>query len=191
MAEMRLFHISEEDDISIFMPRLPKRKDLEQRNGLVWAINEECLPNYLTPRNCPRVTYHCTEKTTVHDKSNFLSSDTITHVVAIEHNWFDRMRNTKLFLYEFDPSDFYLQDRAAGYFVSESTQVPINKMMINDLFAELIKRNVELRIIDNLWDLTEKIKKTSFDWSMCRMDFAEKKKIALHQSIRRTKTTTD
>ncbi|SDN10316.1 hypothetical protein SAMN05518871_103300 [Psychrobacillus sp. OK028] len=173
---MRLFHISEEDSISIFMPRIPKRKDLKNRTPLVWAINEECLPNYLTPRNCPRVTYHCNEKTTLEDKKNFLSSDTITHVVAIEHKWFERMGNTNLFLYEFDPTDFYQQDRGAGYFVTEKPQTPINKIVIDDLFAELIKRNVEVRIIDNLWNLCEKIRKTSFDWSMCRMDFAEKKR---------------
>lgn len=172
---MRLFHISEEDNISIFIPRLPKRKDLEQGTGLVWAITEDCLPNYLTPRNCPRVTYHCNERTTGKDINDFLSSETIKHVVAIEHNWFEAMRNTKLYLYEFDTTDFYLQDRGAGYFVSEKIQVPINKIVVDDLFIELIKRNVEVRIIDNLWDLSEKVIKTSFDWSMCRMDFAQKK----------------
>lgn len=172
---MRLFHVSEENDISEFIHRLPKRKDLEQRNGLVWAIKDECLPNYLTPRNCPRVTYHCNGKTTLQDKRMFLSSDTINYVVAIEHKWFEIMRNTTLYLYEFNTSDFYLKDRCAGYFVSEKTQVPINKIVINDLFGELIKRNVEVRIIDNLWDLCEKITKTSFYWSMCRMNYTEKK----------------
>ena len=172
---MRLFHISEEDNISVFIPRLPKRKDLEQGTGLVWAITEDCLPNYLTPRNCPRVTYHCNERTTGKDINDFLSSETIKHVVAIEHIWFEAMTNTKLYLYEFDTTDFYLQDRGAGYFVSDKIQIPINKIVVDDLFKELIKRNVEVRIIDNLWDLSEKVIKTSFDWSMCRMDFAQKK----------------
>lgn len=34
---MRLFHVSEEDDISVFVPRIPTRKDLDQSRGLVWA----------------------------------------------------------------------------------------------------------------------------------------------------------
>lgn len=55
---MRIFHVSEESGISLFKPRLPKRIDLDQSIGLVWVINEVCLPNFLTPRNCPRVTYH-------------------------------------------------------------------------------------------------------------------------------------
>jgi len=172
---VRLFHVSEEDNISVFIPRIPKRQDLNQMKGLVWAINEVCLPNFLTPRNCPRVTYHCNENTTENDKEMYLSSKTISHVVAIEHKWFEMMKNTTLYLYEFETKDYYLQDRGAGYYVSEKAQVPINKIVINDLFQELINRKVEVRIIDNLWDLCEKIKNTSFDWSMCRMEFAGKK----------------
>jgi len=38
------------------------------------------------------------------------------------------MRNTKLYLYEFDTTDFYVQDRDAGYFVSEKIQVSINQL---------------------------------------------------------------
>lgn len=54
---MRLFHVSEEPDIKVFEPRLPTRKDLNQNIGLVWAIDEARLPNFLTPRDCPRVAY--------------------------------------------------------------------------------------------------------------------------------------
>ena len=42
--DLRLFHVSEESDIQVFYPRLPKRKDLDPSTGLVWAIDEEqCL----------------------------------------------------------------------------------------------------------------------------------------------------
>lgn len=172
---MRLFHVSEEDDISIFVPRLPERKDLAPNKGLVWAINEQCLPNFLTPRNCPRVTYHCNENTKNEDKKRYLSSATKNHVIAIEHKWFNTMKNTTLYLYEFDTTDFYLLDLTAGYYVSEKTQVPINRITIDDLFEELFNRNIELRIIDNLWDLCDSIQLTSFSWSMCRMGFSESK----------------
>src|SRR5690606_39288884 len=89
--------------------------------GLVWAINEVCLPNFLTPRNCPRVTYHCNENTTENDKEMYLSSKTISHVVAIEHKWFEMMKNTTLYLYEFETKDYYLQDRGAGYYVDRKS----------------------------------------------------------------------
>ena len=174
---MRLFHVSEESNIEVFKPRLPKREDLDNSVGLVWAINEKCLPNFLTPRNCPRVTYHIGEDTTPQDIASYMSSDTTSHVVILEHKWFEMMKKTTLYLYEFDVKDFYLQDDQAGYYVAETEQIPTRKYVLDDLFFELFSRNVELRFVDNLWSMAEKIKQTSFKWSMCRMGFADKKNL--------------
>lgn len=166
---MRLFHVSEESNIEVFHPRQPLRKDLNQEVALVWALNEICLPNFLLPRACPRVTYHIGKNTQQFDIQKYMSSKDCRHVIAIENKWFKIINNTTLYLYEFDASDFYLQDEVAGYYVSEKTQVPINKIEIKDLFSKMFNFNVELRIINNLWDLCEDIKNTSFDWSMCKM----------------------
>nr|WP_249317049.1 DUF6886 family protein [Bacillus sp. FJAT-50079] len=46
---MRLFHVSEESNIEVFHPRILSRTDVDQTKGLVWAINETCLPNFFTP----------------------------------------------------------------------------------------------------------------------------------------------
>ncbi len=173
---MKLYHVSEESNIEIFNPRTPTRDDLDKSVELVWAINEKCLPNFLTPRNCPRVTYHIGRNTSKEDIDKYISSKSISHVVVIENSWFDAMKNTKLYLYEFDEDEFELQDEIAGYYVSKTPQVPILVYELDDLFNELFKRNVELRIVDNLWDICDEIKKTSFDWSMCRMGFAKCKK---------------
>ena len=48
-----LFHVSEERGIEEFEPRAPK----EGGDPVVWAIHAVRLPNYLVPRDCPRVTY--------------------------------------------------------------------------------------------------------------------------------------
>ncbi|OAS16445.1 DUF6886 family protein [Paenibacillus oryzisoli] len=172
---MKLFHVSEEKDISIFNPRLPSRKDLDPTVGLVWAINEKCFSNFLTPRNCPRVTYYANEATTEEDRKHYLSSNVMQHVVAIEHKWFEIMKNTTLYVYEFDSSDFYEQDLGAGYYVSEQSQVPIRRFQIKDLFNELFQRGIEVRLLANLWDLCDKIAQSSFQYSMCRMGFAEQR----------------
>ena len=166
---MRLFHVSEEPDIRVFEPRLPKRKDLDPNIGLVWAIDEAHLPNFLTPRDCPRVTYHVNSRTSDEDRARFFSSSGVSHAVVIEQKWFRIMQNTTLYLYEFDPKDFVLQDEIAGYYVAEKTQHPIGKYVVTDLFDELIRRNVEIRIIDNLWELADAVKVSSFNWSLCRM----------------------
>ena len=156
---MRLFHVSEEPDIREFLPRFPQRKDLDPKIGLVWAVDEFHLPNFLTPRNCPRVAYHVGEKTTKADQS--------------ASKWVPAMLSASLYLYEFPTEGFVLQDAAAGYYISKNKQVPIAKYEITDLFAQLMARNVEIRIADHLWDIADRVKESTLDWSLCRMAFAK------------------
>ncbi|MBQ8598294.1 MAG: hypothetical protein IJ409_10950 [Lachnospiraceae bacterium] len=170
---MRLYHVSEESNIEIFYPRTPNRDDLDKNVGLVWAIDEKRLPNFLTPRDCPRVTYHIGKNTNEVDKKHFFTSSSIKHTVIIESDWFDRMKKTTLYLYEFDLSGFELQDEIAGYYISKTPQVPIAKYQISDLFSELMRRNVEIRIVDALWDIADKVKASTLNWSLCRMHNAK------------------
>ncbi|MBQ3591271.1 MAG: hypothetical protein II979_04960 [Clostridia bacterium] len=172
---MRLFHVSEEADIAVFHPRLPTRTDLDPTIGLVWAIDETHLPNFLTPRDCPRVTYHVTENTTAEDRACFFTMNSCTWAVAIESGWFRRMLDTTLYLYEFDPAGFRLQDPVAGYYVSTQTQIPAAKHTCPDLFDALFSRGVEVRLVDQLWDLASAVQQSSLGWSLCRMKNALRK----------------
>jgi len=165
---MRLFHVSEESNITQFIPRIPLRNDLDKSKGLVWAINEHCLPNFFTPRECPRITYHASNQTTEDDLLRFFSSS-FHHCIIIEHAWYEQMKKTTLYLYEFDPTNFYLQDEIAGYYVSEHIEIPIEKIQVNDLFYELFKKNIEVRIINNLWVFADNVKKSSLNYSICDM----------------------
>lgn len=171
---MRLFHISQEESINKFIPRTHSRDDLDKTKKFVWSITEQCLPNYLTPRDCPRVTYHCGGQTTQEDIQKFFSS-TSRHCVAIESSWYKQMCETTLYLYEFDISNFYLLDECAGYYVSENIEIPVSITKIDNLFDELIKRNVEIRILDELWTLSDEVKKSTLNWSFCRMRNARPK----------------
>jgi len=169
---MRLFHVSEEANITKFVPRIPLRDDMDKSKGLVWAINEYCLPNFFTPRECPRVTYHASEQTSEEDIARFFSS-AHRHCVAIEHIWHTRMLDTTLYIYEFDPTNFYLQDKSAGYYVSEHTETPIEKIAISNLYGELFKRNVEVRLVNNLWILRDEVVRSTLNYSVCDMAFAQ------------------
>lgn len=173
---MRLFHVSEEANITAFEPRIPDRNDLDKTVGLVWAIDEARLPNFLTPRNCPRVAYHIGKNTTESDRQRFFASSTASHAVVIENKWFAPMRTAVLYLYEFNTDDFELQDDVAGYYVAKTTQMPKAKYVLTDLFAELIERNVEIRVTDNLWDIAEAVKRSTLNWSLCRMGYAQPKR---------------
>jgi len=169
---MKLFHVSEKPDIIRFIPRIPLRDDIDNSKGLVWAIDEQHLPNFLTPRECPRVTYRAGENTTEADIAKFFSSY-CRHCVAIEHKWYDKMRETTLYIYQFDPSHFYLQDKIAGYYVSEYTEFPIAKTQINDLFGELFKTGSEIRMVDNLWPMADAVVNSTLEYSICDMANAQ------------------
>lgn len=166
---MRLYHVSEEGGIALFRPRPPSRKDLDPAVGLVWDIDEARLPNYLTPRDCPRVAYHIGPETTAEDRARFFTSRTASHAVVIEGAWLERMRRTTLYLYEFDPGGFRLQDAAAGYYVSEEAQRPKAVHVCTDLPGELVRRGVEVRLTDRLWDVAAAVQGSSLNWSLCRM----------------------
>lgn len=166
---MKLYHVSEESNIVKFVPRKPVRKDMKASPALVWAIDEFRLPNFLTPRDCPRVTYHVPYDKSYNYDSNLFSSQNQKHVVAIESGWFDRMLNTELYIYEFSPENFRLQDNVAGYYVSEETETPINVYYIDNIFKELFDRNIEVRILDNLFELRDEVMNSNLNWSMCRM----------------------
>lgn len=172
---MRLFHVSEDPNITVFHPRVPSRPDLDPHIGLVWAIDEARLPNFLTPRDCPRVTYHIGKDTTKTDIDRFFSSSTVKHAVIIEHGWLQTMQNTPLYLYEFDPTDFVLQDSIAGYYVSQTVQTPIARHVITDPLQALADRNIELRMVDSLWDIADRIRSSTLNWSLCRMKNASPK----------------
>ncbi|MBQ8508714.1 MAG: hypothetical protein IJ493_02290 [Clostridia bacterium] len=165
---MRLFHVSEDPNLSVFEPRIPTRADLDPEVPLVWALDEEHLPNFLTPRDCPRVAYQTGVNTTDEDAARFFTPPH-RYTLVIESGWFPLFAQTTLWLYEFDPSGFIKQDDAAGYWVATTTQTPIGKLCVNDLFDELFRRNVELRVVENLWPIADSVQGSSLQWSLCRM----------------------
>ena len=175
---MRLFHVSEEPDIRVFEPRLPSRRDLDPTVGLVWAIDEASLPNFLTPRDCPRVTYHVGAGTTARDRQRFFSSASARHAVIVESAWLHRIRQTTLYLYEFDTRDFVLQDDIAGYYVATVAQQPMSCAKVTDLLDELTKRKIEIRVVDYLWDMADAVKESTLNWSLCRMANAMPRPVA-------------
>ena len=54
-------------------------------------------------------------------------------------------------------------------------QVPIRRIVVDDIPAELVRREVELRFTDSLWDIAERIRSSTLDWSLCRMRNARPK----------------
>jgi hypothetical protein len=158
-----LFHISEESGIERFEPRA----SASRTDRVVWAIDEERLRNYLAPRECPRVTYYAGRETTDADVEAFLGSRSA--VMAIERGWFARLRSSRVYCYHLSPDTFECTDECAGYFVSRAPVVPTRVEVFDDLLSELLRRDVELRIVSNLWPLRDAVVTSTLQFSMIRM----------------------
>jgi hypothetical protein len=104
-----LFHVSEERGIDRFEPRPSE----SARGPVVSAVDAGRLRNYLVPRECPRVTYYAGRESTPADVERFLGSGTA--VIAIERDWFERLRSCRLFCYHLLPDTFECLDECAGY----------------------------------------------------------------------------
>jgi hypothetical protein len=133
----------------------------------VWAIDAERLPNYLLPRDCPRVTYYAGPETTIDDRNRFLRS--CSSVVALEEGWLERVRSCRLYCYQMPPETFECVDECAGYFVSRTPVLPVGVEVFDEVLAELKKRDVDVRILPNLWPLRDAVAASSLRFSMIRM----------------------
>ncbi len=114
MAEHALWHASEDPAITLFTPhRAPTALTEEE---LVWAIDDEHVPSYWFPRDCPRATFWSGPGTTSADAELLYGA---RRVHAIEWDWWDRLREARLFLYRLPPEPFEPHDETAGYWVAQ------------------------------------------------------------------------
>jgi hypothetical protein len=166
----RLFHISEEAGIVKFVPR-PSPSFFPAITGdVVYAITGKLLHNYLLPRDCPRVTYYANPDSKPEDIGRFLGQSNATFVVAIEAGWFQRVKESVLYSYEFPVGSFIPLDEIAGYFISYESVVPLAERRIDDIFGELLSRgDIELRVLPELWTLGNAVVQSSLSYSLIRM----------------------
>ena len=158
-----LFHVSEEPGIERFEPRALE----DGSEPVVWAIDADRLRNYLLPRECPRVTYYAGSQTTASDVQRFLGSSLA--VVAVEGAWLERLRFCRLYCYHLRTDTFECIDECAGYFVSRASVAPTRVEVFDDVLGELVKRNVEVRFMPNLWPLRDAVVASSLQFSLIRM----------------------
>lgn len=165
----RLFHVSEEAGIQIFEPR-PSPSFFKAITGdVVFAIDGKLLHNYLLPRDCPRVTYYATPATTDADKEKFIGFSNADHIITIESDWYQRLKETILYCYEFPSDGFIVIDECAGYYVSYQPVVPLSVTPVDDIISMLLSLNVELRFTPSLIQLADAVSTSSLNFSNIRM----------------------
>lgn len=161
----RLFHVSEEPDIARFEPR-PSPSTNTTLGTCVWSICEAHLPNYLLPRDCPRVCFRRGPQTTEADAERFLGG--AHHVVAFPATWLDAVRRVRLALYEMPPQTFFEADAEAGYWISRETVEPVRVTMIDDALGALAATGAEVRVMQDVWPLRDAVVGSSLRFSIIR-----------------------
>jgi len=168
VSEDLLFHVSEGPGISVFRPRPPPSPQAGVTADAVWAIDYDHLGNYLTPRDCPRVTFGRGPNTTDADTAHFLSGVT-GRVIIIESAWLDRALTTPIYVYAFERGPHWRQhDPGAGYFTSAETAVPVSVRRIDQPIVAMLGHGCELRVRGNLWAMIDLVATSTLEFSIIR-----------------------
>lgn len=166
MGRPRLFHVSEDFGIARFDLRPVPSPDSGVTGLAVWAVSEPSLPNYLLPRDCPRICFRASERTSAEDRERFLTG--AIHVVAFEARWLERVRSTPLALYEMPSGTFTAVDQGAGYWISREGVAPRGMTVVESPLAALTAAGVEVRVLQDFWPLRDAVVASSLRFSIIR-----------------------
>jgi len=160
-----LLHFSEDPTIRLFRPHVAATAD--EREPFVWAVDDEHAPSFWFPRDCPRAC--CWAGRSVTDEgAELLGLGGARRLHAIEARWLDRVRDCRLYAYKFDSSLFRLKLADAGYWVAQCEVKPMSVRPVGDLLARHAEAEIELRIVQNLWPLIDKIIASGLEFSIIR-----------------------
>jgi hypothetical protein len=161
------YHFSEDPSIICFHPRPhPSHPSLAP---VVWAIDQEKSPLYFFPRDCPRIGFGRSAKTTPEDAARFMGYSDASMIIAAESAWYQRIKEAKLYKYTFPPNPFVCWDHGAGYYVCHETVTPLSVEPMGDLLDCLTQANVELRLTPSLKPLHDSLLDSTMQFSMIRL----------------------
>ena len=160
-----LHHVSDASRLHELVPR-PSPPGTEHAGRLlVWAVDAERLPNYLLPRDCPRVCWAASPD----DADQPLLATPAPRVVVVEQGWLPALRDAHLFVHVLDPDGFELLDPAAGYWVSERTAAVREVREVHDCLDALAAAGVEIRVTTDLWPYLDAVVARGGEFSGIRM----------------------
>ena len=158
--------MSDHPEIDRFDPRPVPAPDAGVDGLAVWAVAESHLPNYLLPRDCPRICFRASDATNQRDQARFLLG--AERVVAFEQSWLERVRTTSLTLYEMPRAPFQEVLPEAGYWIARETVVATTRIRVDDLLQALVDHHVEVRILDDFWTLRDAVIASTLQFSIIR-----------------------
>lgn len=166
-----LYHFSEDPEIKMFHPRI--RPANPYGTKVVWAIDAWHMPLYWFPRDCPRIAFWQGPETSEGDAEQWLHGSRAKMVVATESCWFERIQETKLYMYHFWDKGFEIEDVNAGYYVSQEIVEPVKVEAVGNLIWRHRQVGNEVRFVPSLHPLADRLPQTSVQFSMIRMRYAQ------------------
>jgi hypothetical protein len=121
---------------------------------------------YFFPRDCPRATFWRCARTTAQDVVLLGGAE---RVHAIEWRWGERFRDARVFLYRLPGDSFEVMNEEAGYHVARAAIRPIERIEVSDLVRKHAELGIELRIVENLWPLWDRVTASSLCFSGIRL----------------------
>ena len=159
-----LWHVSEDATIERFEPHLSRTAT--SREPRVWAIDTRHLPLYWFPRECPRGTFWATPATSARDAELLMGA---SRVHAVEGAWLERMRAAQVVAYRLPEETFAPDPEVGGYWLSRTPVVPMEVVQLGDLFALHAEAGIELRIVESLWPLWNRVTDSTLEFSGVRL----------------------
>ena len=133
---------------------------------MVWAVAESHLLNFLTPRDCPRITFRAGPGTTPADRERFLLG--AERVVALEAAWLPRLNACRLHIYEMPRETFEEALPEAGYWISREAVTPLGVEVRGGLLQALGAAGAEVRLLTDFWPLHDAVRESSLQFSILR-----------------------
>jgi hypothetical protein len=167
-----VLHFSEDPNIRTFVPHVAETA--QQPEPYVWAVAGDQLPAYWFPRHCPRGTAWVGESTTNEDRDLVFGRASRLRVHAIEYEWLDAMRTTRLYAYRFDATAFQpfsAKTTAPPYaFVATQAVTPLGPAEpVGDLLTLHEAAEIELRVLPNLWPFWDAVTASTLGFSGIRL----------------------
>ena len=163
-----LWHVSENASIGRFEPHVSATAESDEPR--VWAIDTRHLPLYWFPRDCPRGTFWSTPGTTPQD-AELLAGGTRVH--AAELSWLERIRGATVVAYRLPTESFVPDPDVGGYWLSSETVVPVECVELGDLLDLHARAGIELRLVENLWPLWDRVVASTLEYSGMRLHNAQ------------------